>query len=160
MLTQSGSDLILLPCSHYPCFRIFAKPTLIITLIHHLHLVLLSVSAARTITRQILQPETWESRSFLNQDPIHPAICNPVCHSTPNGSQSTPSTTANSFFKICFCLCWVLLLGGLFSSCCEWKVLFIAVHELLITVAFPTEEDGLQMHGLQQLWLLGSRARV
>ena len=41
---------------------------------------------------QVLQPETWESRSFLNQDPIHPAICNPIHHSTPNGSQSIPST--------------------------------------------------------------------
>ena len=42
------------------------------------------------------------------------------------------------------------------SSCGERGLLFIAVRRPLIAVASPVVEHGLQAHGLQQLWHLGS----
>ena len=45
-----------------------------------------------------------------------------------------------------------------FSSCGEWGLLFLAVRGLLIAVASLVAEHGLQAHGLQQLWHLGSVA--
>ena len=47
-----------------------------------------------------------------------------------------------------------------FSSCSEPGVLFVAVRGLLIVVASLAAEHGLQAHGLQQLWLAGSRAQA
>ena len=47
-----------------------------------------------------------------------------------------------------------------FSSCGEQGLLFIAVHRLLIAVASLVAEHGLQMRGLQQLWLTGSRSQA
>ena len=46
-----------------------------------------------------------------------------------------------------------------FSTCSEQGLLFIAVRGLLIAVASLVAEHGLQAHGLQQLWLSGSRAQ-
>ena len=43
-----------------------------------------------------------------------------------------------------------------FSSCGKWGLLFIAVRGLLIAVASLIAEYGLQVRGLQQLWLTGS----
>ena len=43
-----------------------------------------------------------------------------------------------------------------FSSCGERGLLFVAVHRLLIAVASLVAEHGLQAHGLQQLWHMGS----
>ena len=43
-----------------------------------------------------------------------------------------------------------------FSSCGERGLLFLAVRGLLIAVASPAVEHGLQAHGLQQLWHVGS----
>ena len=47
-----------------------------------------------------------------------------------------------------------------FSSCCVQGLLFVVVHGLLIAVASLVAEHGLQAHGLQQLWLAGSRAQA
>ena len=47
-----------------------------------------------------------------------------------------------------------------FSSCSERGLLFVAVHGLLIAVASLVVEHGLQVRGLQQLWLAGSRAQA
>ena len=55
------------------------------------------------------------------------------------------------------------LLCGLFSSCSEWGLLFIAVHRLLIAVASLIADHGLystQASVAQSLWLLGSRAQA
>ena len=60
---------------------------------------------------------------------------------------------------IYFWLCWVSV-AATFSSCREWGLLFVAVHGLLIAVASLVAEHGLQVHGLQQLWLAGSRAQA
>ena len=46
-----------------------------------------------------------------------------------------------------------------FSSCGEQELFFVAVHRLLIAVA-SLVADTVQVHGLQQLWLMGSRAQV
>ena len=43
-----------------------------------------------------------------------------------------------------------------FSSCGERELLFVAVCGLLIAVASLVAEHGLQSHGLQQLWHVGS----
>ena len=43
-----------------------------------------------------------------------------------------------------------------FSSCGEKGLLFVAVHGLLIAVASLVVEHGLQAHGFQQLWHVGS----
>ena len=43
-----------------------------------------------------------------------------------------------------------------FSSCGELGLLFVAVYRLLIVVASLVAEHGLQAHGLQQLWYVGS----
>ena len=56
-----------------------------------------------------------------------------------------------------FWLHWVFVA---FSSCCERGLLFVAVRGLLIAVASLVMEHGLQAHGLQQLWLAGSRAQA
>ena len=45
-----------------------------------------------------------------------------------------------------------------FSSCGEQGLPFIEVRVLLIEVASLVTEHGLWAHGLQQLWLVGSRA--
>ena len=51
---------------------------------------------------------------------------------------------------IYFWLCWVFgAARGLFSSCGERGLLFIAVHGLLIAVASLVAEHGLQACGLQ-----------
>ena len=47
-----------------------------------------------------------------------------------------------------------------FSSCGERGLLFIAVHGFLIAVASLVAEHGLQVRGLQQLWLTGSRVQA
>ena len=47
-----------------------------------------------------------------------------------------------------------------FSSCGEWGLLLVAVRGLLIAVASLVAEHGLQAPGLQQLWLVGSRAQA
>ena len=54
-----------------------------------------------------------------------------------------------SLFKnfIYFWLCWVFLLCGLFSSCREQGLLFIAEQGLLIVVASLVAEQGLQSTG-------------
>ena len=43
-----------------------------------------------------------------------------------------------------------------FSSCGERGLFFVAVHGLLIAVASPVAEHGLQVCGLQQLWHVSS----
>ena len=44
-----------------------------------------------------------------------------------------------------------------FSSCGEWGLLFVAVRGLLIAVSLvAVAEHRLQVHGLQQLWHVGS----
>ena len=50
--------------------------------------------------------------------------------------------------------------AGAFSSCGERGLLFLAVHVLLITVASLVAEHGLQVLGLQELWLASSRAQA
>ena len=50
------------------------------------------------------------------------------------------------------------LLHGTFSSCGDWGLLSVAVCGLLIVVASLVVEHRLQVRGLQQLWLTGSRA--
>ena len=59
-----------------------------------------------------------------------------------------------SFLKlIYFWLRWVFVAAcGVFSSCSEQGLLFVAVHGLLIVVASLVAEHGLQAHGLKQLW--------
>ena len=47
-----------------------------------------------------------------------------------------------------------------FSSCGEWRLLFVVVRGLLIEVASLVAEGRLQARGLQQLWLTGSRAQA
>ena len=47
-----------------------------------------------------------------------------------------------------------------FSSCGERGLLFVAVRWLLIAVASPAAEHGLQVHGLQQLWHAGSKVQA
>ena len=47
-----------------------------------------------------------------------------------------------------------------FSSCSERGLLFVAVRGLLIAVASLVAEHGLQVRGLQQLWLVGSRVQA
>ena len=47
-----------------------------------------------------------------------------------------------------------------FCSCCKWGLLFVEVHWLLIAVVSLVVEHRLQVHGLQQLWLTGSRAQA
>ena len=42
-----------------------------------------------------------------------------------------------------------IALCGLFSSCGEWKRLFVAVHGLLIAVSSLIVEHGLRSHRLQ-----------
>ena len=69
-----------------------------------------------------------------------------------------------------WCCCWVwfcfcsftfactvsLLLHGLFSSCCEWGLLFFAVCRLLIAVASVLLwSTGSRARGLQYLWHMG-----
>ena len=62
---------------------------------------------------------------------------------------------------IYFWLHWVFVAAcGLFSSCIEWGLLFIAVCGLLIAVASLAVEHRLQVCGLWQLWLAGSRAQA
>ena len=46
------------------------------------------------------------------------------------------------------------------SSCSERGLLLVSVHGLLIVVASLVAEHGLQVRGLQQLWLVGSRAQA
>ena len=52
------------------------------------------------------------------------------------------------------------LLCGLFSSCGEWGLLFIAVHRLLIAVASLLQNMGSRARGLQQSQCVGSAAAV
>ena len=68
-------------------------------------------------------------------------------------------------FKIyLFILFWAVLglhcCARAFSSCGEWGPLFIAVRGLLTVVSSLVAEHRLQVHGLQQLWLAGSRAQA
>ena len=56
---------------------------------------------------------------------------------------------------IYFCLCWVFVACGLFSSCGERGLLFVVVHGLLIVVASFVAERG-----LQYLCLVGSRTQA
>ena len=46
------------------------------------------------------------------------------------------------------------------NSCCKWGPLFIVVRRLLIAVASPAAEHGLQARRLQQLWHASSRAEA
>ena len=43
-----------------------------------------------------------------------------------------------------------------FSSCGKWGLIFVVVRGLLIAVASLVAEHRLQVHGLQQLWHVGS----
>ena len=52
--------------------------------------------------------------------------------------------------------CW----ARAFSSCSERGLLFVVVRRLLIAVASLVAEQRLQACGLQQLWLVGSRAQA
>ena len=54
---------------------------------------------------------------------------------------------------LCYC-------ARAFSSCGEQGLFFVAVRGLLIAVASLVAEHGLQVRGLQQLWLSGSRAQA
>ena len=47
-----------------------------------------------------------------------------------------------------------------FSNCGERRLLFVAVRGLLIAVACPVAENGLQVRGLHQLWHAGSGAQA
>ena len=64
-----------------------------------------------------------------------------------------------------FCFLFLAALGlcccaWAFSSCGERGLLFVVVCRLLIAVASLVAENGVQAHGLQQLWLAGSRAQA
>ena len=66
----------------------------------------------------------------------------------------------NSFFYL-FIYLFLAALGlcccaWAFFSCSECGLLFIAVHGLLFRVPSLVAEHGLQAHGLQQLWHVGS----
>ena len=51
---------------------------------------------------------------------------------------------------IYFWLHWVFVAAcGLFSSCGEWGLLFVAVRGLLMAVASLVAEHGLSVYGLQ-----------
>ena len=71
------------------------------------------------------------------------------------------------FFNL-FIYCIYLFLATLGLRCCAWAfsscgergLLFVAVRGLLIAAASLVAEHGLQAHGLQQLWLTGSRAQA
>ena len=67
------------------------------------------------------------------------------------------------FFKKCIYFIYLFLAAfGLhccaqaFSSCDEWRLLFVVVCGLLIAVASLVVEHRLQVHGLQYLWHMGS----
>ena len=69
------------------------------------------------------------------------------------------------FFVFCFLInLFIFIFGWLglrccmqaFSSCSEWRLLFIAVRRLLIAIASLVAEHRLQVRGLQQLWHTGS----
>ena len=47
-----------------------------------------------------------------------------------------------------------------FSSCSEQGLLFVAVRGFLIVIVSLVAEHGLQVHGLQQLWLAGPRVQA
>ena len=78
-----------------------------------------------------------------------------------------PPSSMCLFFFVCFkfiylflavlCLCCC---ARAFSSCGKQGLFFVAVRGLLIAVASLVAEHGLQAHGLQQLWLSGSRAQA
>ena len=59
-----------------------------------------------------------------------------------------------------FWLHWVFVAARAFSSCSEQGLLFVVVQGPLIVVASLVVEHRLQAHGLQQLWLAGSRAQT
>ena len=58
-----------------------------------------------------------------------------------------------------FWLHWVFVVRAGFLYCREWGC-SLAVYGLLIGVASLIAKRGLWVHGLQQLWLIGSRAQV
>ena len=58
-----------------------------------------------------------------------------------------------------FWLHWVFIVCAGFLYCREWGC-SLAVCGLLTGVASLIAKRGLWVHGLQQLWLIGSRARV
>ena len=64
----------------------------------------------------------------------------------------------SSSTKLFFFLAMLGLRGYVqaFSSCSEWGLLFVAVHGLPIVMGSLVAEHGLQAHGLQQLWHVGS----
>ena len=53
-----------------------------------------------------------------------------------------------------------LLLCGLFSSCSEWRLLFIVVLGFLIALLLLLCSMGSRVHGLQLWPLLGSKVQV
>ena len=55
---------------------------------------------------------------------------------------------------------WVFVAVWAFSSCSKRGLLLVAVRVPLIAVASPAAEHGLQVRGLQQFWLAGSRAQA
>ena len=60
------------------------------------------------------------------------------------------------FFKLFFAALGRLCCPWAFSNCGERGTLFVAVLELLITVAFPVAEHGLLIRGLEELLPVGS----
>ena len=67
----------------------------------------------------------------------------------------------SDFFYINLFILFLAVLGlrccaWAFSSCGQQGLLFVAVRGLLTAASFLVEEHGLQVHGLQQLWLAGS----
>ena len=67
----------------------------------------------------------------------------------------------NLFLFIYCWLCWVFVaVRGLFSSCGDWGLLFVATCGLLLAVASFVLEHELQVRGLQQLWHVGSGAQT
>ena len=75
-----------------------------------------------------------------------------------SGIAGSRSSSTGNFLKLInyFWLHWVFVAArGLFSSCGERGLLFVAVRGLLIAVASPVVERGLQARGLSSC---GSRA--
>ena len=74
--------------------------------------------------------------------------------------------TEHHFFLLIYFIYLFLAALGLrccvraFSSCGERGLLFVVVQGLLTAVASLAAEHGLQVRGLQQLWLTGSRLQA
>ena len=56
-------------------------------------------------------------------------------------------------------LFWVFMAVQAFSSCGKWGLGFVAMLRLLIAITSPVAQHGLQVCGLQESQLVGSRAQ-